>query len=406
MSPFPLQPMHSMSLLVRGLIIDSSQTLPDAITHTVDALDLMSPSQDVVAVAAKQSHLTFRQVKASLRPTTFASLPTELKVGVVAAHIDNWCAKFLEVGARLQPVGTYHKNVRLPITMQVSRMWRQESLRRLARNGINLASSPDGAVVIHRSSVYLCDRNPEQYPDHSKTILQTVNTVVTDYKNVIPDDEYECGLLVESILTGMLFNGLQTLRVVISPRYHNPVITLNAPSDDLEDIVYANLRRILSLEPFVTKQRRISLASGESRMFQRTCMEFFLPLNDKPLWRRVGALVEAFCPLLDGGRIHNNLAFFRNNAELVWDVESEPFIQEHFSVSADILYDSLRATMPRDTFPYPTRSAFDQEMDNRIPRIEGCVRFLLAPNWKPLVPFDGLDDYVSIPEYNRITQGQ
>jgi hypothetical protein len=116
------------------------------------------------------------------------------------------------------------------------------------------------------------------------------------------------------------------------------------------------------VKPPVKKQRRISLASGESRMFQRTCMEFFLPLNDKPLWRRVGALVEAFSPLLDGGRIHSDLAFFRNNTELVWDVESEPFIQEHFSISADILYDSLRATMPRDAFPYATRSAFDQDM--------------------------------------------
>ncbi|KAF7539963.1 hypothetical protein G7054_g1768 [Neopestalotiopsis clavispora] len=87
------------------------------------ALNLMSQPQGIVAVAAKQSHLTFRQVKASLRPTTFASLPTELKVGVVAAHIDDWCAKFLEVGARLQSVGKHHKNVRLPITMQVSREW-------------------------------------------------------------------------------------------------------------------------------------------------------------------------------------------------------------------------------------------------------------------------------------------
>ncbi|KAF7539961.1 hypothetical protein G7054_g1766 [Neopestalotiopsis clavispora] len=97
------------------------------------------------------------------------------------------------------------------------------------------------------------------------------------------------------------------------------------------------------VKPPVKKQRRISLASGESRMFQRTCMGFFLPLNDKPLWCRVGALVEAFSPLLDGGRIHSNLAFFRNNTELVWDVD-------------------LWATMPRDAFPYATRSAFDQDM--------------------------------------------
>jgi hypothetical protein len=65
------------------------------------ALNLISPLQDVANIATKQSRLALRQVTASIRPTTFTSLPAELKVGVVAAHIDDWCAKFLEVGARL-----------------------------------------------------------------------------------------------------------------------------------------------------------------------------------------------------------------------------------------------------------------------------------------------------------------
>jgi hypothetical protein len=131
MSPFPLQPLHSMSLLVRGLILDSSSTLSAVTIHTLDALNLMPKPQEVANIAIKQSHLTLWQVKALLSPMNVTSLPVELKVSIVAASIDDWCNKFLKVGARLQSVGVYHANIRLPQTMHICREWRKESLRRL-----------------------------------------------------------------------------------------------------------------------------------------------------------------------------------------------------------------------------------------------------------------------------------
>lgn len=130
-----------MSLLVRGLILDSSSTLSAVTIHAVDALNLMSQPQDVIIIATKQSHLTLRQVKASLSPINLTSLPAELKVSIVVALIDDWCNKFLKVGARLQSIGVHHANIRLPQTMHICREWREESLRRLIGNGVNVVLS-------------------------------------------------------------------------------------------------------------------------------------------------------------------------------------------------------------------------------------------------------------------------
>jgi hypothetical protein len=236
MTAFPVQSLSTMSLLVRGLVLDSSSTLSAITIHTLDALNLMSKPHEVANIATQQSHLTLRQVKASLSPTNLTSLPAELKVSIVAASIDDWCNKFLKVGARLQSVGVHHANIRLPETMHICREWREESLRRLIGNGVNVVLASNGSYVIHRSAVFLCDRDPQEYPQVMTTVLNNVKTVVTHLNNVIPDNDCECGLLVESILTGVLFQGLQTLQVIINPRFHNPIIDLQLPSAALEDV--------------------------------------------------------------------------------------------------------------------------------------------------------------------------
>jgi hypothetical protein len=141
---FPVQQLSMMSNFVHGMVLDGSHTLSAATTPltayqvTFMACDGSSfnphipypelcRSRGVGLVSGppsfaltEQSRLTLRQVKASLSPTNLTSLPAELKVSIVAASIDDWCAKFLEVGTRLNLVGKNHKDIRLPITMQVS----------------------------------------------------------------------------------------------------------------------------------------------------------------------------------------------------------------------------------------------------------------------------------------------
>jgi hypothetical protein len=214
--------------------------------------------------------------------------------------------------------------------------------------------------------------------------------------------------------------------------------------------VYRSLRSVYSFSPVTMRQARVSLASGMTRMFQRTCMEVFIPLANRPLWRRAATVLGNFT-VLPAAQFHNNMIFFRDNAQLVWDLDSEPAITEHFQTSCDILYDSLEAVLASQGVQGESRAIFDQDMNDRsvfrndfshhdyittenslnpqypsrhdyslhlqeysltyavslyrIPRIQACVRFLLAPQWEPVEPFEGYNDYITLSEYNRIMRG-
>jgi hypothetical protein len=278
MSPFPVQPLSSMSLLVRGLVL---RMVPSArrrsTSSSLEALDLCAslsimdtyheagraletreealkflsnqdfgkakPLTDLdLPVGDGDKHAAQDQdrTKEVAQPSLFNILPTEIRNKIVEHAVDNHYDAY---GPRVQIINENGGNSlrRLPAVAHVSQHWRKEALRHIivaslspvgATNGTtngttNSVTTVNTVVQPWRDYVFLTDLAPNEYPESSKTILKFAQNIMINFEAVVPEDPVDSGLLTEVMLSGTVFKDLKTLNVFVPTRFSNDVVEVN-----------------------------------------------------------------------------------------------------------------------------------------------------------------------------------